>query len=330
MQKIVLIGASAGGVSALTSITAALPAGLPATVLIVMHIGARRSALPEILQKRCPLPVRHAADRELLLPAQVLIAPPDCHLTVENNNGEPRARLWHGPKENHTRPAIDPLFRSAAAEFDGHVIAAILTGYLDDGTAGLQAVKACGGYAIVQDPNDAHAPDMPASAIAYVAVDKVLALRDIGPALAAQVRQEKGTPAPKTGIPEWMEVENRHVRGAAGIEDLQNIGTPSGFTCPECDGALWRINGSAPPRFRCHTGHSFSMRILSELQDETVETAFWSSLRALQEKARLEREMSQVALARLDTAAAEQHTLRAEEIQADIDTLHTLLSKRPR
>jgi two-component system chemotaxis response regulator CheB len=337
MQKIVLIGASAGGVRALTSITAALPADLPATVLIVMHVGARRSELPEILQKRCPLPVRHAQDREPLLPAQVLVAPPDCHLTVEKNNGEPRARLWHGPKENHTRPAIDPLFRSAAAEFDGHVIAAILTGYLDDGTAGLQAVKACGGYAVVQDPSDAHAPDMPASAIAYVAVDKVLALDDIGPALAAQVARtseipgpRQDTPPPRTAIPEWMEVENRAVRGAAGIEDLQHIGIPSGFTCPECDGALWRINGSAPPRFRCHTGHSFSMRILAELQDETVETAFWSSLKALQEKACLAREMSQIALAAQDMETAKRHAARAEEIQADIDTLHTLLSKRPR
>lgn len=188
MHRIVLIGASAGGVSALTRITAALPSDLAATVLIVLHVGARPSLLPALLQKRCPLPVRHAADCEPLLPGQVLIAPPDYHLTVENRDDGPRARLWHGPKENHARPAIDPLFRSAAAEFDGNVIAAILTGHLADGTAGLKAVKECGGYAIVQNPNEAYAPDMPASALAYVAVDRVLPIHDIGPALTTLVR----------------------------------------------------------------------------------------------------------------------------------------------
>ena len=333
MQKIVLIGASAGGVSALTSLTAALPVDLAATVLIVMHVGARRSMLPSILQKLCPLSVKHAEDCDPLLPGQVLIAPPDRHLTVEKHNGQPRARLWHGPKENHTRPAIDPLFRSAAAEFDGSVIATVLTGYLDDGTAGLQAVKACGGHAIVQDPSDAHAPDMPASAIAYVAVDQVLPLRDIGPALAALVKQPADTArsgaatAQQIDVPEWVSVENRYVRAAAGIEDLQRIGKPSGYTCPECNGALWKISDAVPPRYRCHTGHSFSVRVLSELQNDAVETAIWSSLRALQEKARLEQEMGQDALAQQDVASASEHTQRAEKIQTDIDTLHSLLLK---
>jgi two-component system chemotaxis response regulator CheB len=330
MQSIVIIGASAGGVAALTTLTAALPAGLPATVLIVMHVGARHSILPEILQKLCPLPVKHAQDGDLLLPGHVLIAPPDRHLTVENHDGQPRARLWHGPKENHTRPAIDPLFRSAAAEFDGSVIATILTGYLDDGTAGLQAVKARGGYAIVQDPADAHAPDMPASAIAYVAVDQVLPLHNIGPALVALSKATAGKSADeaseaKAAMPEWLRVENRYVQAAAGIEELERIGTASPYTCPECNGALWKINGVAPPRFRCHTGHSFTLRILAELQDSAVETALWSSLRALQEQARLEQEMGEQVLACRDDALLLEHGRRMEKIQADIDTLHALL-----
>jgi two-component system chemotaxis response regulator CheB len=333
MQKLIVIGASAGGVSALTSVTSALPANLPATVLIVMHIGARRSLLPEILQKLCPLPVAHAEDGDPLLPGRVLIAPPDRHLTVENHDGQPRARLWHGPKENFTRPAIDPLFRSAAAAFDGHVIAAILTGYLDDGTAGLHAVKACGGYAIVQDPEDAQVPDMPASAISYVAVDNVLPLLEIGPMLialaedqdasssAAGVEDDKPTP------PEWLTVENRYVQGDAGVEDLQRIGAPSGYTCPECSGALWKIKDAIPPRFRCHTGHSFSARVLSELQDQTIETALWSSLRALQEKARMEQELLENASRRQEFELEQHHRYRAEKLQADIDTLRALLSE---
>ncbi|MES2130342.1 MAG: chemotaxis protein CheB [Pseudomonadota bacterium] len=314
---LILIGASAGGVNALTRLTSALPAGLPATVLIVMHIGARRSELPEILQKRCPLPVMHAQDCAPLLPGEVLIAPPDRHLTVERHQGMARARLWHGPKENHTRPAIDPLFRSAAVAFDGKVFAAILTGYLDDGTAGLYAVKACGGHAIVQDPNDAQVPDMPASALRHVAVDQVLPLSEIGPVLAALAQHAPASVHQKPGLPEWMAVENRYVQGAAGMEDLQRIGVPSGYTCPECSGALWKIKDAIPPRFRCHTGHSFTARVLAHLQDDTVETALWSALRALQEKLCMEQEM-------LGDATGPDHV---QTLQAEIATLHALLSR---
>ncbi|MDR7051287.1 two-component system chemotaxis response regulator CheB [Duganella sp. 3397] len=317
MQKLILIGASAGGVAALTHITAALPADLPATVLIVMHIGARHSLLPDILQKRCPLPVTHAVDRAPLLPGQVLIAPPDCHLTVEQHDGQPRARLWHGPKENYTRPAIDPLFRSAAAAFDGHVIGAILTGYLDDGTAGLQAIKACGGQAVVQDPQEAQVPDMPASAIGNVAVDHVLRVAEMGALLTslAALPPEAPSAPPPPPAPTWVKVENSFVQGKAGLPDLQRIGKPSGYTCPECGGALWQLDGAAPARFRCHTGHAFTARVLAHLQEEAVEAALWSALRALQEQQRLEQE-----LLRDDPQ-------RAEKLQANIAILQGLLAK---
>jgi two-component system chemotaxis response regulator CheB len=341
MQKLILIGASAGGVNALTSLTAALPANLPATVLIVMHIGARRSLLPNILQKLCPLPVRHAEDFAPLLPGEVLIAPPDCHLTVELHEGQARARLWHGPKENHTRPAIDPLFRSAAATFDGKVIATILTGYLDDGTAGLSAVKACGGCAIVQDPNDAQVPDMPASAISHVSVDHVLPLLEIAPVLASLAQAQPAAGHVRPPVPEWVRVENRAVEGNAGMDDLQRIGTPSGYTCPECSGTLWKINGVVPARFRCHTGHGFTARTLLQLQSETVEAALWSSLRALQEKLRLAQEMEREMEPNMarnmernmeresaigDTDTSDQaHLDCIEKLQKDIDTLYSLL-----
>ena len=327
MQKLILIGASAGGVNALTSLTAALPADLPATVLIVMHIGARRSLLPEILEKLCPLPVRHAEDCAPLLPGEVLIAPPDRHLTVELHDGHARARLWHGPKENHTRPAIDPLFRSAAATFDGKVIATILTGYLDDGTAGLSAVKACGGHAIVQDPDDAQVPDMPASAISYVAVDDVLPLLEIAPLLAslAQVPPRSGDGPPP--VPEWMRVENLAVEGKAGLVELERIGAPSGSTCPECSGGLWKIHGATPMRFRCHTGHSFTARTLLELQDQNVEEALWSSLRALQEKLRLAQEMCSDAGDRHDEQAEKMQHDSISKLQKGIDTPYGLLTE---
>lgn len=327
MQKLILIGASAGGVSALTRVTAALPADLAATVLIVMHIGAHRSLLPEILQKLCPLPVKHAEDCRPLLPGEVLIAPPDRHLTVEKHEGQARARLWHGPKENHTRPAIDPLFRSAAAAFDGHVIAVILTGYLDDGTAGLFTVKACGGQAIVQDPEDAQVPDMPASALRYVEIDHVLPLLDIGPMLTSLARQPTISAGQAPRPPDWMLVENHFVQGQGDLEQLQRIGQPSGYTCPECSGALWKISGAVPPRFRCHTGHSFSARVLAELQDQTVEAALWSSLRALQEKLRMEQEMLDHLGDRREGESGNVHRNHIQKLEADIKTLRILLAK---
>jgi len=326
MQKLIVIGASAGGVSALTSVTAALPADLSATVLIVMHIGARRSLLPEILQKLCPLPVKHAEDGAALEGGEVLIAPPDRHLTVENYEGKLRVRLWHGPKENYTRPAIDPLFRSAAA-FDGHVIGVVLTGYLDDGTAGLQAIKACGGYAIVQDPADAQVPDMPASALSYVAVDQVLPLRKIPPLLASLAKAPVQVSDEKPQISELIQMENRYIEGTAGIDDIERIGSRSAYTCPECSGTLWKINGSTPPRFRCHTGHGFSFRTLMELQEQAVEEALWSSLRALQEKLRMEQDSVQNAVDRRDVESKEIHLLYMQKLQSDIGTLKKLLAR---
>lgn len=327
MQRLILLGASAGGVHALTSITSALPADLPATVLIVMHIGAHRSLLPEILQKRCPLPVRHAEDGAPLLRGEVLIAPPDRHLTVEKHEGQARARLWHGPKENFARPAIDPLFRSAAAVCDGNVIAVVLTGYLDDGTAGLQAVKACGGQAIVQNPQEAQVPEMPASAINHVAVDHVLPLAEIGPMLASLAQAATQAPQQPPQVPEWVRVENSCVQGKGNIADLERIGIRSVYTCPECSGALWQIKDSCPARFRCHTGHSFSARSLAESQDRAVEEALWSSLRALQEKLRMAQDMFENAAAHHHAESEETHLQSVQKLQSDIETLKALLAQ---
>ena len=358
MQKLILIGASAGGVAALTHITAALPADLPATVLIVMHIGARHSLLPDILQKRCPLPVTHAVDRAPLLPGQVLIAPPDCHLTVEQHDGQPRARLWHGPKENYTRPAIDPLFRSAAAAFDGHVIGAILTGYLDDGTAGLQAIKACGGIAVVQDPAEAFADSMPASALEQVAVDYVLKLDEIGDTLQAlaaaplppsepeatqDLTKETAMESKPREVPEWITVENRYASGGGELRDLERIARPSTFTCPECNGALWEVReeltgdpdgelngnptGKPRARYRCHTGHSFTALALEHTQDRVVEEAVWSAVRALNEKEELARRLAEHADSSGLSKATADYLARAEAARRAAAVLReTLLS----
>ena len=179
-RDIVVIGASAGGVNALLSLAQALPPGFPAAVLIVLHIGSHRSMLPELLTSSGSHRAIHPQDGEPLAPGTIYVAPPAHHMLIEGDV----VRLTRGAKEHHARPAIDPLFRSAALAHGPRVIGVILTGRQDDGTAGLRAVKACGGITVVQDPADAEEPGMPTSALRHVQVDHCVPLRLLGDVLA--------------------------------------------------------------------------------------------------------------------------------------------------
>src|SRR5262245_29615355 len=184
-HDIILIGASAGGVEAISALVADLPPDLRAAILVVLHLSRGRSVLPDILSRAGRLPARHPADEERLLYGRVYVAPPDHHMTLQDD----RIRLQHGPTENGVRPAIDPLFRSAARSFGPRTIGVILTGSLDDGTAGLAAIKEAGGITVVQDPHEAFAPSMPRSALEFVGADHVLPIREI-PLLLTQLTME--------------------------------------------------------------------------------------------------------------------------------------------
>jgi two-component system chemotaxis response regulator CheB len=277
----VVLGTSSGGVDALCEIVSALPARFPAAVLVVLHVGAHRSILPDMLSRAGPLGARHACNGEPLEPGTIYVAPPDYHLLVADG----RARLSNGPKENFARPAIDPLFRSAAIACGPRVIGAILTGRLDDGAAGLQAVQACGGVTMAQDPSDAYAPDMPDNARRAARPDYVLPLKQIGPALVALA----GTPAldSRKLPPLTLVAENEVALALAQGEAVWKLATPSTFACPECNDALWEINGSMPPRYRCHNGHAYSACSLSAASDGAVRQSLCEALRALHKKSAL-------------------------------------------
>lgn len=281
---IVVIGASAGGLAVLRKICAGLPADFPGVVLVVQHVGAHRSMLAELLDSAGPLPVRIASAGAPMRPGCVLVAPPDQHLLVEPGL---RVRLHRGPKENHARPAVDPLFRSAAIAYGPRVVGVVLSGYLDDGTAGLQAIKACGGHAIVQDPADAEQPGMPSNAQAHVAVDAVLP----GDAIAAQLaRLARQAARPAGPPPDALVREQRISNGTSEdtMADLDRIGSPDRIICPDCGGVLWRLGGSAgPTRFRCHTGHAFTLQSLAHEQATRADEAVWRALRAVHERERL-------------------------------------------
>jgi len=333
MFNIVLIGGSAGAIKALKVILPTLPSNFPAAVLIVTHIGSQKSIVPDILGRCSAMPVRHAIDGEPIMPARVLVAPPDEHLTVVARDGKAYVRLVHGPKENHCRPSIDPLFRSAASAFPGNTIGVILSGYLDDGTVGLQAIKACGGKAIVQDPLEAEALEMPASALEHVDVDRVLRVADIGPALV-ELAAANNPPAGAgmrehvASVPDWIELENRMIGTEGDMDVIDQLGTPSPLTCPECSGALWEVGPKAPMRYRCHTGHAFTAKVLETLQRDSVEAAIWAAVRALHEQERLFGKLSERERASGQPERAAEYEEKALQARAHSRALRDVIAAR--
>jgi two-component system chemotaxis response regulator CheB len=245
--------------------------------------------LAQILDRSGPLPAVHASNRERIKPGHVYVAPPDLHLLLEPG----RIRLSRGPKENRFRPAIDPLFRSAAAVYGPRVAGVILTGGLDDGTSGLWAVKRLGGVAVVQDPEEAYMPSMPLSAINQVEVDHTLPLTEIPPLLA---RLASTTIAEQGG---YEVPEDLHIEVKIAMEDnareagVTRLGSPSVFTCPECHGTLLQLKENDRIRYRCHTGHAYSADSLLAELTESVEETMWSAIRTIDESAMLMRHMAE-------------------------------------
>jgi two-component system chemotaxis response regulator CheB len=288
VRAIVVIGASAGGVEALIQLARGLPADLPAAVFVVTHLSpTARSRLPEILSRAGPLPAHAARDGDPIEPGCIAVAPPDRHLLVRPG----RIELTRGPRENHTRPAVDPLFRSAARSYGARVIGVVLSGALYDGTAGLLAVKAHGGTTIVQDPADATVDGMPRSALRLVRADDVLPAAAIGPALARMVHDLAGG----GGTAMTDEEEELHGVIREDIEQLAEDHRPDEltiYTCPDCGGAMWQGEPGARMWFRCHVGHAYAPEVLLGQKSEELEAALWTCVRLLTEKATLTRQLA--------------------------------------
>jgi two-component system chemotaxis response regulator CheB len=242
------------------------------------------------LRARTALDVRFASTGVVAVPGTIYMAPPDHHVLVERG----ALRLFRGPKEHHARPAINPLFRSAALDCGPRAVGVILTGMLDDGAAGLRAIKLCGGTTVVQDPAHAAAPSMPRAALANGPVDHVVAIDALAGLLNRLALPLKEIP-PVTA-PKWLRIEHGISLGNGDIDDMKAVGTASGFTCPDCGGALFEVTERSPLRFLCHTGHAFSLRSLLQAHSGASEEVMWESVRALQEKEallnRLAREQS--------------------------------------
>jgi two-component system chemotaxis response regulator CheB len=285
-RDIVVIGASAGGVEALTSLVKKLTPDLPASIFVVQHVSSdHKSMLPRILSTAGKLPARHPADGEKFERGYVYVAPADHHLLLE----EERVRVVRGPRENGHRPAADALFRSAARAFGPRVIGVVLTGALDDGTAGLVSVKRQGGFAVVQDLADAYCADMPRAAMQHVDVDAVVTIAELARKLPKWTRQK----APKAHGKKQLLLERENRLQLDGVPLEQNApGLPAAFSCPACGGVLNEIHDGKLTRFRCRVGHAYNPEALQYAQSNDLEMALWAALRALEEQAELARRLS--------------------------------------
>ncbi len=322
-RDIVVIGTSLGGVTALKRLAGAFPADMPAAIMAVQHIPPDSpSLLDTILEQAGQLKAGFATNGIPIEHANIYIAPPDRHLLVLDD----RLELSRGPRENRSRPAVDPLFRSAAVSKGTRVIGVVLTGLLDDGTAGMEAVKRCGGVTVVQDPSDAEQPDMPQSVLdSKVEVDYCLPLVEIAPLLIQLIETE--APVGST-IPEDLKIEVEMLRdGYRDQPQLEQTGSSSPFVCPDCGGSLYKMEHTDVPRYRCRIGHAYSAKSLMAEQSEAVEKALVTAARALDERAKFYERMARDAVKRGSNSMTKSWKEQAKDLRAQEEVLRDLLLK---
>jgi two-component system chemotaxis response regulator CheB len=305
--NVVVVGASAGGVEALTTLAGGLPADLDAAVCVVLHLPAgAESRLAHILSRAGPLPATQVRGGEQLTSRHVYVAPPDRHLVVRG--GEVFA--VRGPHENGLRPSIDVLFRSAALSYARRVVAVVLSGTRDDGVAGASAIGGRGGCVMVQSPDDALFPGMPAETVARDHPDRILPLGELAAAVTAAVqRLSEEVPMSENGGDEMILETEYATLDAEMLERDAPPGASSAFSCPACGGVLWELDDADLLRFRCRVGHAYTADGAVQAQGETVEAALWTALRALQERAQLSERLA----ARVGGAGAKQSQARFTE-----------------
>lgn len=337
-RDIVTVGASAGGIEALTTLVANLPIELPAALFVVVHIPSEApSVLASILDRAGSLPASSARDRAPIEHGHIYVAPPDRHLLLTRHE----MRLTRGPRENRHRPAIDPLFRSAALSFGWRVVGVVLSGALNDGTAGLLAIKRAGGVAMVQDPTTAAFPGMPSSALAYVPVDWCLPVPALAKKIVALASGEEVMQAERKGavhvVDEMDEEQKTEMRIETEIAGLNPaaVGQPppygriSSYTCPACHGPLWEIQDGTLLRFRCRVGHAFTAETMVQGQDDNIEEALWLALNTLEESEQLYTRLAQQAHERNRDWMEDQFAEKAQTIRERAAVIRRLLIAGP-
>ena len=313
----VVIGASAGGLEAVKRVCRDFSPQLPAAVFIVIHTSSETTGrLVRVLQRHVRLPIALAEDGDPIVPGRILLAPPDRHLTVDGD----RVRLGSGPKEHGFRPAIDPLFRTAAASSGSAAIGVILSGALNDGTAGLAEIKRRGGLAFVQHPDEAELRSMPEKALEQVAVDGVLLVDQIGPAIVNATRDHP------PGRPRRAHASvDRAIVGTPGLQHAARPGHLTNYTCPDCGGTLTERDENGTRWFECHVGHVFSGDSLVLEQNDALDQALWTALRTLEEAIDLRRKLGEDAARRQLLHSARAWQRQREDLEDRAETVRRAL-----
>jgi two-component system chemotaxis response regulator CheB len=312
-RDIVVVGCSAGGVDALPRIVQQLPPEFPASMFIVQHMAVTNTPyLVDIISRSARVPVTWAEQGERFVLGRVYVAPPDAHLIFSDDH----IALTRGAREKHSRPSIDKLFRSAAATHAARVIGVLLTGMLDDGVAGLRAIRDAGGRVIVQDPEDAAFPELPSRALLALAPDRVLPIDAIVTALLVLVRES----VEPVQVPEALVLEaslDRMVKSSP--QQMSKLGPQSALSCPDCAGPTWQIGDREERRYRCYLGHVATAREMLAHGDVAVEAALWSAVRALNERAMTLETLSRDCESTGNGQAAKSYHDRASEARKQAD-----------
>ena len=321
IKRIVVVGASAGGLQAICNLLDSLRDISEIAVFVVLHVSKKSAAdvLAFTMQKHTTLKCKVPVDMEQVNVNHLYVAPPDYHMLLKDDY----IRITYGPPENRWRPSIDVLFRSAAATYSHRVIGIILTGLLDDGTSGMAAIKSSGGKTIVQEPAEAQFDDMPRSVLSNVDVDYRVPISDMGYILKDLQSHPEKTDAK---VPEEVRIEAEITeRMASSIDNLREIGKYSDFTCPDCGGGLWLMNDKSILRYRCHTGHVYTEKALHEKQSEEMEETLWVAVRMLEERRNLMKVTAMHSKERGFFGIDEDRNKRIEELEVHIKRMKEMI-----
>ena len=323
IRNLIAIGASAGGIRAIIKVIEGFPKTIDAAIMIVLHLSRKSSVdnIVEIFQRHTTLKCEVAGDKMEIERGKIYLAQPEHHLLVKNH----KMHLNQGPEENKYRPSIDVLFRSVAVHFGHKAIGIILTGMLDDGTSGMYAIKSCGGLCLVQNPSEAEYSDMPRSVLNRIEVDYMADLVEIP--IIVQDILNKPLP-PQIAIPNELKIETEITQKLiSDINDLKKIAQRSDFVCPDCGGGLWEVKNDPTHRYRCHTGHVYSEKLLYDLQDIQIEESIWVSIRMLEEKRNMLRLLAGRKITNNLDPGISLNAKRIDEIDEHINRLKLLLIK---
>lgn len=321
-RDVLAVGTSAGGVEALIFLAKHFRANFPASILVTIHLPSyAHSTLDGILSRSGPLPASFAVEGERLKKAHIYIAPPDRHLLLDGDC----LSLGSGPRENSTRPAIDPMLRSAAVCCGARTVGVVLTGTLSDGASGLWAVRQCGGLAVVQDPKNAAFSEMPLTALNRAKPDHVVRLADMPALLESLAHEPAGEPrpAPRSIAYEVEIARNGHgdMNNMDKMDNMDGLGRRSVLSCPDCGGVMWEIDEGDALRYRCHVGHTYAAELMSVALNESLRRALASALRALEERVALAQKLHDQAVESGHRLLAESWQQKAREFEREMNVI---------